>query len=74
MLSDKAYPEDIHVENVQKRQYKYYNIMVIAAMSFTSIGMGYSASIIGTTLGIHSTIPYIFSNFFASLWGAFMTN
>jgi hypothetical protein len=48
--------------------------MVIAAMSFTSIGMGYSASIIGTTLGIHSTIPYIFSNFFASLWGAFMTN
>ena len=52
MLSDKTSPEEVHVEHVQKRQYKYYNIMVIAAMSFASIGMGYSASIIGTTLGI----------------------
>jgi hypothetical protein len=59
MLSDKTSPEEVHVEHVQKRQYKYYNIMVIAAMSFASIGMGYSASIIGTTLGILQSFIHI---------------
>ena len=59
MLSDKTSPEEVHVEHVQKRQYKYYNIMVIAAMSFASIGMGYSASIIGTTLGILQSFVHI---------------
>jgi hypothetical protein len=33
--------------------------MVIAAMSFASIGMGYSASIIGTTLGILQSFVHI---------------
>jgi hypothetical protein len=61
MLSDKTSPEEVHVEHVQKRQYKYYNIMVIAAMSFASIGMGYSASIIGTTLGtVFYNLPCVF--------------
>ena len=43
---------EAHVEHVHKRQYRYYNLMVIGAMSFASMGMGYSASIIGTTLGM----------------------
>lgn len=51
-MAEKNIPADVHVEHVQKRQFKYYNIMVIGAMCFASMGMGYSASIIGTTLGI----------------------
>ena len=51
-MAEKNITADIHVEHVHKRQFKYYNIIVIAAMSFASMGMGYSASIIGTTLGI----------------------
>lgn len=55
-MVEKNVPADVHVEHVQKRQFKYYNIVVIGAMCFASMGMGYSASIIGTTLGI--LIPY----------------
>lgn len=51
-MADKNIPASVHVEHVQKRQFKYYNLMVIGAMCFASMGMGYSASIIGTTLGI----------------------
>jgi hypothetical protein len=51
-MAEKSIPADVHVEHVHKRQFKHYNIMVIAAMCFASMGMGYSASIIGTTLGI----------------------
>lgn len=51
MTSHGVNVNDAHVEHVQKRQFKYYNLMVIGAMSFASMGMGYSASIIGTTLG-----------------------
>jgi hypothetical protein len=59
-MAEKNIPADVHVEHVQKRQFKYYNIVVIGAMCFASMGMGYSASIIGTTLGIlipHSRFP-----------------
>lgn len=33
------------------RQFRAYNIMVVLAMAFASIAMGWSASIISTTLG-----------------------
>jgi len=52
-MAEKNIPADVHVEHVHKRQFKHYNIMVIGAMCFASMGMGYSASIIGTTLGIN---------------------
>ncbi|CAK7212829.1 hypothetical protein SBRCBS47491_001597 [Sporothrix bragantina] len=38
------------VQHGSGRQFRMYNVMVIFAMSFASIAMGYSASIIGTTL------------------------
>ncbi|ERS95332.1 hypothetical protein HMPREF1624_08210 [Sporothrix schenckii ATCC 58251] len=38
------------VRHGKGRQFRAYNVMVIFAMSFASIAMGYSASIIGTTL------------------------
>jgi hypothetical protein len=59
-------PADVHVEHVHKRQFRYYNIMVIGAMCFASMGMGYSASIIGTTLGIlmmHSRTTFVSPHF-----------
>jgi hypothetical protein len=43
--------EEVRVKHTKKRQFKLYNVLVILAMSFASIGMGYSASIIATTLG-----------------------
>ncbi len=41
-----------HTEHVKKRQFQLYNVFVNVFMGFGSIAMGYSASIIGTTLGI----------------------
>ena len=38
-------------EHSKRRQFRPYNVLVIFAMSFGSISMGYSASIIGSTLG-----------------------
>jgi hypothetical protein len=40
------------------RQFRSYNIVVILAMSFGSIAMGYSGSIIGSTLAQHSFYEY----------------
>jgi MFS family permease len=40
------------------RQFRTYNIMVILAMSFGSIAMGYSGSIIGSTLAQDSFYDY----------------
>jgi hypothetical protein len=57
-MAEKNIPNEVHVEHVHKRQFKYYNIMVIAAMSWASMGMGYSGSIIGTTLGILTKIGF----------------
>jgi hypothetical protein len=51
-MTEKDFVGQVHVEHVQKRQFRYYNLMVIGAMCFASMGMGYSASIIGTTLGM----------------------
>lgn len=39
-------------EHVKKRQFRVYNVLVNILMGFGSITMGYSASIIGTTLGM----------------------
>lgn len=45
-----------HVHQQGKRQFRAYNVMVVFAMGLGSISMGYSASVIGTTLGmIHYT-------------------
>ncbi len=72
-MAEKNIPADVHVEHVQKIQFKYYNIVVIGAMCFASMGMGYSASIIGTTLGIlipHSRFPCA-SRHFCNYWQIF---
>ena len=50
-----------HVEqgpagHVRGRQFRAYNIAVVLAMAFASIAMGWSASIIATTLGSHRSI------------------
>jgi hypothetical protein len=61
-MAEKNIPADVHVEHLRKRQFKHYNIMVIAAMCWASMGMGYSASIIGTTLGtlvMHFWLPFL---------------
>jgi membrane glycosyltransferase len=39
----------------QGRQFRTYNVLVIFAMSFASIAMGFSASVIATTLGMAVT-------------------
>jgi hypothetical protein len=39
-------------EHVKKRQFRPYNVLVNIFMGFGSVAMGYSASIIGTTLGM----------------------
>ncbi|PMD50042.1 general substrate transporter [Hyaloscypha bicolor E] len=57
-MAEKSISADVHIEHVHKRQFKHYNIMVIAAMCFASMGMGYSASIIGTTLAQPSFLAY----------------
>jgi MFS family permease len=41
-----------------KRQFRTYNVLVILAMSFGSIAMGYSGSVIGVTLGQPSFVEY----------------
>lgn len=41
-----------------KREFRAYNILVIFAMAFASIAMGYSAAIIGTTLAQPTFIEY----------------
>lgn len=33
MSGDKNLSDGVHIEHVQKRQFKYYNTIVIAAMS-----------------------------------------
>ena len=43
--------EEVHVAHTKKRQFRLYNVLVILGMAFASVGMGYSASIIATTLG-----------------------
>jgi MFS family permease len=40
------------------RQFRFYNVLVILAMAFGSIAMGYSGSVIGVTLGQPSFIAY----------------
>ncbi|KAJ5621156.1 MFS transporter SP family sugar:H+ symporter [Penicillium lagena] len=47
-----------HVDYQSKRQFRTYNVMVIFAMGLGSISMGYSASIIGTTLAQPSFLEY----------------
>jgi MFS family permease len=47
-----------HGEHTTKRQFKAYNVLVILAMSFGSISMGYSGSVIGVTLGQPSFVKY----------------
>ena len=46
------------VQHTEKRQFKLYNVLVILAMSFGSISMGYSGSVIGVTLGQPSFVEY----------------
>lgn len=43
--------EQARAGHLKGRQFRPYNIVVVLAMSFASIAMGYSASIIATTLG-----------------------
>lgn len=45
-------------EHSNKRQFRTYNVLVILAMSVASISMGYSASIIGTTLAQPTFLSY----------------
>ena len=44
-----AITEEVHVAHVKHRQFRLYNVLVILAMAFGSMAMGYSASIIATT-------------------------
>lgn len=46
-----AQVEQSSAGHVKGRQFRTYNILVVLAMSFASIAMGFSASIIATTLG-----------------------
>ena len=46
-----AQVEHASAGHVKGRQFRPYNILVVLAMSFASIAMGFSASIIATTLG-----------------------
>lgn len=49
--------------HVKGRQFRPYNIAVILTMAFASIAMGFSASIIATTLGEQWLMVFInFSN------------
>jgi hypothetical protein len=48
----------VHHARSKKVQFRGYNILVILAMSFGSIAMGYSGSIIGVTLGQTSFLQY----------------
>ncbi|OAA60210.1 General substrate transporter [Niveomyces insectorum RCEF 264] len=41
-----------------KRQFRTYNLLVILAMAFGSVAMGYSGSIIGTTLAQPTFVSY----------------
>jgi hypothetical protein len=67
-MAEKSISADVHIEHVHKRQFKHYNIMAIAAMCFASMGMGYSASIIGTTLGILIVSRFPFSPYAFDAW------
>ncbi|KFY14232.1 hypothetical protein V492_02761 [Pseudogymnoascus sp. VKM F-4246] len=44
--------------HTRRRQFKFYNVLVILAMAFGSIAMGYSGSVIGVTLGQPSFVAY----------------
>lgn len=48
--------EPVVTEHVASRQFQFYNVAVILFMGCASVAMGYSASIIGTTLG--RCLPY----------------
>ncbi|KAK6373317.1 hypothetical protein LTS17_008337 [Exophiala oligosperma] len=50
--------EPVVTEHVASRQFQFYNVAVILFMGFASVAMGYSASIIGTTLAQPTFIEY----------------
>lgn len=55
--------EDGQRGHVRGRQFRPYNIAVVLAMAFASIAMGWSASVIATTLGkVDLPFPSISSN------------
>lgn len=43
--------------HTSRRQFRIYNVIMVLAMSFGSMGYGYSASITATTLGMMLTTP-----------------
>ena len=42
----------MEAHHTSRRQFRLYNVFMVLAMSFGSMGYGYSASIIATTLGM----------------------
>lgn len=54
---DSVVPHPV-VQHGGGRQFRTYNVMVIFAMSFASIAMGYSANIISTTLAQPTFVAY----------------
>ncbi|KAF8860443.1 MFS general substrate transporter [Acephala macrosclerotiorum] len=50
--------EEIHAKHVgNKRQFNFYNVVMVIAMSLGALSYGYSTAIIGPTLGIDSGKP-----------------
>ena len=47
---------EIHVAHVKHRQFRLYNVLVIFAMAFASMAMGYSACIIATTCKLRTNL------------------
>lgn len=57
-MTDTEMEYNIGGNHTAKRQFQAYNVLVILAMSFGSIAMGYSGSVIGVTLGQPSFVEY----------------
>lgn len=57
-MADPAVDHHGPASHTTKRQFRAYNVMVILIMSFGSIAMGYSGSVIGTTLAQPTFLEY----------------